>query len=207
MTNDKKIKKIYDFLRVSEQLKKTKRWKDTPTMAFKETSADHSWHLAILLLVLSSEFDYKVDILKALKIALVHDLVEAIADDTDASLIYLGKKTKEEKFNEEFAAIKQIKEMLPDKSGRELHDLWVEYEEAKTPESKLVKALDKIEGINHVLCETYRCFDIPELIAPYPNKAVSKFKKLKPILSELHERLKPEFAKKGWEWKKEYEID
>ena len=202
-----KIEKIFDFLEISERLKKTKRWENTPSMAFKETSADHSWHLAILLIVITSEFDYKIDVLRALKMALAHDLVEAIAGDTDASLIHFGKKTQEAKSEEELAAMKEIRTSLPKKSGQEINHLWTEYEEGKTREAKFVKALDKIEGINHMLFETHQSFDTPELIAPYPNESVKKFSPLKPILKELHKRLKPEYKKKKWKWKEEYDLD
>jgi hypothetical protein len=68
-----------------------------------------------------------------------------------------------------------------------------------------VKALDKIEAINHMIVLGVDCYDYPDLIALYPIPAVRNFPELKPILKELHKRLKPEFAKLNWEWKKEYD--
>jgi len=201
------IEKIFDFLKITEKLKQTKRWLNTKTMKKKESTADHSWSLALLTLVAANELSLKIDSDKAIKIALAHDLVEAIAGDTDQSLIFTGKKTAEDKNKEEIKAMKKIKQIAPEKSAKELSELWREYEEAETPEARFVKALDKIEGINHMLCKGHDSFDIPELIAPFPRKAVLNFPATIPLYEELLVRLKPEFEKNGWEWKKEYDIN
>ena len=207
MTNKHKIEKLFDFMEISHQLKKTLRYKNVKEMPWKESTAGHSWNVALLTFIIADEIDIKLDVLKALKIALVHDLVEAIADDVDHSLIAWGIVSKEEKNKNEIAAMEQIRKSLPERSGQEIYDLWYEYEEAKTPEAKYVKALDKIEGIDHMHCIGTECFDHPELIAPYPMKAVANFPELIPVLDELNKRLKPQFQEKGWEWKKEYEIE
>lgn len=175
-------------------------------MAIKETSADHSWHLALLALVVCVELKINVDTDKSLKIAIVHDLVEAIAGDVDNSLIAFGKMTKEEKYAEELKAIKQLEQSLPLDSGKMIKELWHEYEEGKTKEARFIKALDKIETINHMLAIGTSCFDHPELIAPYPNKAVNNFPELRPVLKEIHKKLKEEYKKMGWPWKPEYEV-
>jgi putative hydrolase of HD superfamily len=200
------IKQLFNFLEISERLKTTKRFLNTKEMKQKESSADHSWNLALLTFMTAEELKLDIDILKAVKIALVHDLVEALAGDTDYSLIAFGIKTPAEKNENEISAMKIIEKVAPKESGQELVNLWQEYEKAETREARFVKALDKIEGINHMLCKGHKCFDHPELVAPYPNKAVQNFPELIPMLQELQKRLKPEFEKHGWEWKKEYEI-
>lgn len=199
-----KIEKIFDFLKIVEELKKTERWETVENMGRKESSADHSWGLTVFILVISIELKIDVDMLKSLKIALVHDLVEALAGDTDQSLIAFGKKTKKEKQEAEMKAMKKIYKILPKESGEEIRNLWLEYEEGKTKEALFVKAMDKVESINHILNKGYGCFDYPELIAPYPNNAVQKFPELKPVLKELQDRLKPEYEKRGWKWLEEY---
>jgi putative hydrolase of HD superfamily len=204
--NNEKIKQIFDFISVSEKLKETKRWLHTKEMIQKESSADHSWHLALLSFIVIDELNLDLDDFKSIKLALVHDLVEALVGDTDFSLIAFGHKTKEEKNNSEREAIIRIREMLPSKSGNEIYELWHEYEGAKTKEAKFIKALDKVEGINHMLCIGHECFDYPELIAPYPMKAVMKYPKLIYLYQELLDRLKPEFLKHGWKWLKEYNV-
>lgn len=202
----KNTEKILEFTKISGKLKTTQRWLNTKTMTQKESSADHSWHLALLVPIVARELKLDVNIERSIMLALVHDLVEAIAGDTDHSLIAWGIKTAEDKNKQEIAAMVQIRESLSKETGTELHDIWNEYEAGKTSEARYVKALDKIETINHMLVIGRESFDHPELIAPYPKKAVLKFPELIPLYQELLDRLKPEFAKKGWKWLDEYNI-
>ena len=206
MNDTDKISQIFDFLKISENLKKTRRWKNTPGMKRKETSADHSWHLALLVILATNELGIKIDTLKSIEMALVHDLVEAITDDYEATLILLGQRTQKQKHDEELAAIKKIKATLPSESGNKFYNLWQEYEKTKTPEAKFVRALDKIESINHMLVLKHKCFDHPEFVAPFPNESTRNFPESIPLLKELQKRLKPEYKKHGWEWKKEYDV-
>lgn len=201
-----KIKQIFDLLETTEKLKQTRRYLNTPEMVEKESSADHSWHLALMTFMVAEELKLKVDVLKSVKIALVHDLVEALAGDTDYSLIAFGKVSAAQKHKEEFAAIEKIREIAPEQTGEELYRLWSEYDEAKTPEARFVKAMDKLEGINHMLFKGHTCFDHPELVALYPKKAILAYPELTAMYQEQLDRLKPEFEKHGWEWKDEYNI-
>lgn len=201
-----KAKRILKFAVIGEKLKSTRRFLNTETMKKKESSAEHSWNLALLSFVAATEFKFQVDILKSIKIALFHDIAEAIAGDVDISLVHFGVITKEQKRKRELIAIKKISRIIGEKSGKEIFNLWLEYENSLTPESKYVKAMDKIEGINHMLVLGYKCFDHPELTAPHPIKATRNFPLAIPLLRELHERLKPEYVKCNWAWKEEYSI-
>lgn len=200
-----KIEKIFEFTKISGKLKDTKRWGDTPQMINKESSAAHSWHLAILVPIICKELNIDINVDRAVMIALTHDLVEAIVGDTDHSLIAKGIKTKEEKHDKESAAIEEFEQSLPPDSGKLIKEAWQEYEKAETREAKFVKALDKIEAINHMINVGMQCYDYPDLIAPYPIKAVRNFPELKPVLQKQHAVLKPEFKKLGWPWKPEYD--
>jgi 5'-deoxynucleotidase YfbR-like HD superfamily hydrolase len=156
--------------------------------------------------MVAKELKLDLDIKKSLMLALTHDLVEALAGDTDHSLIAFGIKTQEEKEDAELQAINDICAILPPLSGEKIKAFWHEYEEGKSIEAKYVKALDKIETIDHMVVIGSECFDHPELIAPYPKKAVLNYPPLIPMYRKLLERLKPEFEKKGWEWLDEYEV-
>lgn len=202
---EKTLDKIFEFTRKSELLKDTKRWQNTPLMINKETSAAHSWHLALLVPIVAKELNLDIDVNKAILVALVHDIVEALAGDTDFSLIATGKKTVEEKHQKEVEAIDEFYKSLPKESGEMIKSIWFEYENAKTREAKFVKALDKIEAINHMLVIGMKCYNHPQFIAPYPNKAVKNFPELKPMLKKLHDQLKPQYEKLNWPWKPEYE--
>lgn len=113
-----------------------------------ENSAEHSWHIAMLAIVLQEYANEPVDIGRVVKIALVHDIVEVDADDTfcydDAAL-----STKAER---EMRAADRIFGLLPSNQRDEMRALWDEYESMSTRESRFANALDRIMPILHNIC-------------------------------------------------------
>jgi putative hydrolases of HD superfamily len=102
-----------------------------------ENAAEHSWHLAMAVLQFHNYSNQPVDILKCLKMALIHDLVEIDAGDT---FIYADKA---DKFEQEIKAAERIFGLLPQAEGNDLKLLWLEFEAGETAESKFVRALDR----------------------------------------------------------------
>ena len=96
-----------------------------------ESVAAHSWGLCLLILKLAPP---NIDVLKALKLAIVHDLPEVIAGDITPH----DGISKADKKNIELEA---AKELLP----AELLSLWIEYSEKQSPEARFVGALDKLD--------------------------------------------------------------
>lgn len=133
---------IIKFANILENLKKIKRtgWVEKK-IKNPESVADHSFRLAVLAMVLADRLN--VDKNKLIKMALVHDLAESLAGDIveERSL----KKTKEAdtKYEKENTAIKELLSNLNDK--KEYYSLWIEYEEQKSKEAKILKQLDKLE--------------------------------------------------------------
>lgn len=103
----------------------------------RENTAEHSWHLAMAVLQLHTYANEPIDIFKSVKMALIHDLVEIDAGDI---LIYADATNK---FEREFKAAERIFGLLPESDGQELKNLWLEFEENRTSESKFVRALDR----------------------------------------------------------------
>lgn len=132
-----------DFLLLLQQLKVTKRtgWVrkgvDGP-----ESIADHMYRMSMMALIAT---DSSVDVTRCIKMALVHDVAEAIVGDITPHC----KVSNEEKHARELAAIQQIKAMLgPDTAAAaDAESLWLEYEGAASPEALLVKDFDKLEMI------------------------------------------------------------
>ena len=200
------LKQIFDFLEIANNLKKTYRFSSSkPKDLLKESSADHSWRLSLMSFFISDELKLDINKEKALKIAIIHDLVEAITGDIDFRLIIEGKVTKNDKKKEELKAIKKIKECLPDKLGNEVHDLFMEYEAASSPEARFIKALDKLETMTNIKNHGYKAIDMPEPIITYADDAVKKFPELKGLLVLVKKELKEEFEKGNIPWKKEYD--
>lgn len=199
------IEKIFDFLKIASDLKTTLRWVTFPG-GRKESSADHSWSLALLAFLLIDEYDLELDTNKVMKMCLVHDLPECITGDIDSYTVERGEVSKEEKRRGEEKAIEELGKKLPKNHGTEISGLWYEYEEQKTKEAKFVKALDKIETMHQIAKGGYKFFDEAlDHMGLYGNKEVKNYPKLKKALMIIKKDLKKEYIKGGHSWKKEYE--
>lgn len=109
----------------------------------RESDAEHAWHLAVMCVILSEYANDTIDMAKTMKMLLVHDLVEIDAGDTYAYDV----KGNETKSAREQKAADRIYGILPEDQGRELRDLWEEFEAMETPEAKFANALDKIQPV------------------------------------------------------------
>lgn len=203
MNNSGNLEKIFDFLHKIEKLKSTLRYNKT-TSGRKETTAEHSWRLALITFIIADELKLNIDVNRTIKIALVHDLAEALTGDINAILIAEGKFSKDEKEKQASEAIMNLQKTLPEVIGKEISDLWHEYNDCNTSEAKFVKALDKIETLTQLAESGYKIYDKPEFIANYANKSVKSFPELSEMLNIVKRKLKAEFDKGNIEWKEEY---
>lgn len=108
-----------------------------------ETDAEHSWQLTLMAVVLSSHADESVDMMKVMKMCLLHDVVEIDAGDTFAYDVE-GYKTKA---NREMKAANRIFAILPKEQGDEFKNLWLEFDANESPEAKFANALDRLQPI------------------------------------------------------------
>ena len=137
----KKIDGVIEFIKEIEGLKSVTRTAWTKT-GRRESTAEHSWRLAMLLMLLEEEFD-DIDINKAIKMSLVHDLGELYDGDISAVL----QTDDNIKLDIEERAMKRMLTTLPESISKNIYDLWCEYNSCSTKEAKLVKAMDKLETI------------------------------------------------------------
>lgn len=110
-----------------------------------ENSAEHSWHLAMMAIVLAEHADARIDPLRLLKMLLVHDVVEIDAQDT---YIY-DPAGAVDKAAREDAAARRIFGLLPPDQEQEMRALWEEFEARSTPEARFAAALDRLMPILH----------------------------------------------------------
>lgn len=129
------------FLQAAEGLKNVLRSGHTST-GRPESTAEHSWRLALMALVFEDAFD-GLDMKKVLSLCLVHDLAEAVVGDVPAVL-------QQEGDGKEAAERRGLQQLIagldPAMAGR-IAALWEEYAQAATPEARAVKAMDKCETI------------------------------------------------------------
>ncbi|TVX94712.1 HD domain-containing protein [Paenibacillus agilis] len=110
-----------------------------------ENDAEHSWHLAMMAIILQEHSNQKVDLFKVIKMLLIHDIVEIDAGDTFA----YDTVGHHDKFDREQRAATRIFGLLPEEQGKELMDLWLEYERKETNEAKFAASLDSLQPLIH----------------------------------------------------------
>lgn len=105
-----------------------------------ENSAEHSWHVSLMAVLLEEHANQPVDISRVVKMLLLHDIVEIDAGDT---FVYDAVASAEQEQKERQAA-ERLFAMLPAEQGQELLELWLEFEQATSDDAKFAKALDRI---------------------------------------------------------------
>ncbi|MCA3896748.1 HD domain-containing protein [Vibrio vulnificus] len=105
-----------------------------------ENSAEHSWHVALMALLMEEHANEPVNIGRVVKMLLLHDVVEIDAGDT---FVYDAVASKQQA-EKELAAAQRLFGMLPADQGEDLLQLWLEFEAAQTADAKFGKALDRI---------------------------------------------------------------
>jgi len=131
------------FLVEADRLKGVLRQTSIASGARLENSAEHSWHLALMASVLAGYAAEPVDLLRVLRMVLIHDLIEIDAGDTFA-YDEAANATKEAR--EELAA-DRLFGMLPPGQDAEFRALWDEFEAGATPESRYANALDRLQPL------------------------------------------------------------
>ena len=116
------IKKIFDFLHEVEGLKSSTRYCRTKT-GRQESTAEHSWRLSLMVPIVAKELSLNLDVNHAIKLAIFHDLAEAVTGDIDAITIAKGDVSRDEKRKLEIVAMNKLKNLLPEDLGKEIYDL------------------------------------------------------------------------------------
>jgi putative hydrolase of HD superfamily len=107
----------------------------------RENDAEHSWHLAMMCLLLAEHSaSPEIDLLRVVKMLLIHDIVEIDAGDT----FVFDDKANESKTQREKAAAVRLFGMLPPDQAAEYRSLWEEFEARETPEARYAAALDRL---------------------------------------------------------------
>jgi putative hydrolase of HD superfamily len=126
------------FLTDVELLKLVKRKAYVSDMSRRENSAEHSWHLSLGLLAIAQELNLKIDLHKALVMALIHDVCEIDAGDTPA----FGPQ-RPDQHEAELRCVQRLA-AYDLKFAPSLQELWLEYEAQVSVESRWVRVLDRL---------------------------------------------------------------
>ena len=143
---NKRLDQQIQFILEVDKLKTIERQTLITDASRQENDAEHSWHLALMALVLGEYAKSKdLDILRVIRMVLVHDLVEIDAGDTYCydSAGYTDKAERET------AAADRLFNLLPPDQAGEFRALWDEFEAGKTAEARFANALDRLQPLMH----------------------------------------------------------
>lgn len=136
-----RLDKQMQFILEIDKLKKINRQTYISDGTRAENDAEHSWHLAVMSMLLSEYANEDIDVLKVMSMVLIHDIIEIDAGDTyaydDAANITKRRR--------ELCAAERIFNILPKDQAEYVRSLWDEFEERKTPESRFANTLDRIQ--------------------------------------------------------------
>ncbi len=144
MVDFDRLSKQMRFIVEIDKLKHIERQSALTDGTRQENDSEHSWHIAAMAMLLTEySNETEIDLLKVLKMLLIHDLVEIDAGDT---FLYdtLGNSTKVKREND---AADRIFKLLPDDQAAEMHSLWEEYEAKESPEARFAFAMDAIQPL------------------------------------------------------------
>jgi putative hydrolase of HD superfamily len=140
-TDRQRLATQLNFLLVADRLKAVERSCLLADGSRRETSAEHSWHLALMAIVLREHFSEPVDLARVLALIAVHDLVEVYAGDT---VIY-DEDAVASQAEREDAAAERLFSLLPGDQCSMMTAPRTEFEAAQTPEARFAKALDAFQ--------------------------------------------------------------
>ena len=140
-----RLKQQLDFVLEADKLKNIFRMTLLTDRTRRENSAEHSWHIAMSVLIFSEYAAEDVDACRVMQMLLVHDLVEIYAGDTYC----YDDLGREGQFEREELAADRIFGILPADQTQRLRSLWDEFEKRDTPESRFANALDRVQPFLH----------------------------------------------------------
>ncbi len=111
----------------------------------RENDAEHSWHIAVMALLFKEYCVEEPNVERAIKMCVVHDLIEIYAGDTFA----YDPQGNESKAGREKAAADRLFAQLPPEQGAEIRALWEEFDAAETTDAKYAACLDRIQPFLH----------------------------------------------------------
>jgi putative hydrolase of HD superfamily len=132
------------FLHEADKLKSILRHSRVTFADRRENDAEHSWHLALAVMILAEHAEPGLDRLRTLEMVLIHDLVEIDAGDTIA---YASDTAKAAQAERERAAAERLFGLLPADQGSRLRALFEEFEQRRTREARFARALDRVQPI------------------------------------------------------------
>ncbi len=128
------------FIVETDELKNVSRRTRPIGQERRENSAEHSWQVALSALVFSEYANEEIDLLRVIKMLLIHDIPEVDVGD----VFHYDKDSTADLASREAAAAERLFGLLPADQGEDFLALWHEFEKRQTPEARYAAAVDRL---------------------------------------------------------------
>lgn len=194
MTDQDRLSRQLAFSLELDKLKTILRQTLLADSSRQENDAEHSWHVAMMAVLLAEHAPDGADPLRASRMLLFHDVVEIDAGDT---FIHDDKGNQDKAEREEKAAAR-LYGMLPEDQAAEFIALWREYEERATPTAKFADALDRLQPIMNNFATLGGTWKPHNVTADKVLKLVARIRAGAPALGDYAENLVHEAVRRGY---------
>lgn len=160
----------------------------------RENDAEHSWHIALMAMIFKDFSPKGVDINRAVKMCIIHDLVEIYAGDTFAYDTHAIESKKER----ESIAAQNLFSKLPVNTGLELKNLWEEFDLMESLDSKYASCMDRLQPFLHNTLTEGHTWKESKTSASKVYKRLEIVKEVIPELWDWVEKNISNAIKKGW---------
>ncbi|MCA0043893.1 HD domain-containing protein [Celeribacter litoreus] len=159
---DPKMAQRFAFWCEADKLKSVLRATPIADGSRRENTGEHSWHIMLYALTLADHASEGVDVSLALKMLLLHDIVEVDAGDTPihGAVSEEAVKAQEEA---ELKAAERLFGLLPGDQSKSFRAIWDEFEAAETPTAVYAKSIDRCQPVMHNLADdggSWRTYDV-----------------------------------------------
>jgi len=144
MSHNRRLQRQIEFIVEIDRLKQVMRQTIITGKSRQENSAEHSWHTALMTIILLEYAENpQIDVLRVVKMLLIHDLVEIDAGDT----FCYDEHAREDQHEREFQAAIRIFNLLPKDQAKQLQSLWEEFEKRQTLNARFANAIDRLQPL------------------------------------------------------------
>lgn len=192
--SETELKRQLEFIIEIDKVKSILRQTLLTDGSRQENDAEHSWHIAVMAVILEKQAPKNVDINRVVKMCLIHDLIEIYAGDTFAYDIQ-ANKGKEER---EQAAGDKLFSILPGKQGEELKNLWTEFDAMETPDAKYAASLDRLQPFIHNILTNGHTWILGKVTRSQVEKRISVARETLPALRPWIDSMIELGVEKGW---------
>jgi putative hydrolases of HD superfamily len=189
-----RLQQQLQFIVEIDQLKHVLRQTLLIDQSRRENDAEHSWHLGMMAIVLAEYASPDVNVLRVLKMVLIHDLVEIDAGDT---FCYDAQGLTDQAEREQRAA-DRLFGLLPVDLGNQLRSLWEEFDAKESPDAQFAAALDRLQPVLHNYLTQGGTWKKAGVTVDQVRHRIAPIAKGSPILGEFAEALIQDAIQQGF---------